>query len=184
MPTALHVHVKDADEVYRRAIDAGARSLNDVIEAHGERFGCVQDVAGNQWYIATRLSGQDVPDLLRSVTMFFHPAGAGRFIEFLKDAFAAEEILRHDSPDGAVLHAKIRIGDSVIETSEAREWWGPMPSMIMMYVPDVDSAFERASRADGAKTLAPITSQPYGRTGAIEDPFGNQWFLTTPPATE
>jgi PhnB protein len=55
-----------------------------------------------------------VPEGPRDVTIYLHPEGAAKFIGFLKEAFAAEEFVRYDSPEGDVLHAKIRIGDSAL----------------------------------------------------------------------
>lgn len=180
MPTALHVHLPNSDEVYKRALAAGAVSLNEMIEDHGERFGCVQDPAGNQWYIATHLGAHYIPEHLNSVTTYFHAGPAASFIDFLKQAFSALEVARYDSPEGKVLHAKIQIGDSVVEVGEPHSWWQPMPSMMFLYVPDADAWYERATRVAGVKALGPLTNQPYGRTGGVEDPFGNQWYLTTP----
>lgn len=182
LPAALHVYVENADETYRRALEAGATSLTEVVEAHGDRFGCVQDPAGNHWYIATHLSGHYVRPDLNTVTTYFHPVGAGKFIDFIKQALGAEEIERYDSPEGVVRHAKIRIGDSAIEVSEAHDWLQPMPTMTYLYVPDCDALYARALRA-GAKSIHPPSDQFYGdRSGGVEDPFGNQWYMATPIA--
>jgi uncharacterized glyoxalase superfamily protein PhnB len=151
-----------------------------MLEDHGDRFGCVKDIAGNEWYICTHLGAHYIPEHLHTVTPYLHPVGAHKLIEFLKQAFGAEELVRYDSPEGQVLHAKIRIGDSVVETSEAHGWWQPLPTMIYMYVPDADALYNRAMQA-GAKSLSPPADQPYGdRNGGVEDPFGNQWYLATP----
>ncbi len=119
---ALHVYVENADEAYRRALEAGAVSLEGMLEDHGDRFGCVKDPAGNEWYISTHLGPHYIPAHLHTVTPYLHPVGAHKLIEFLKQAFGAEELARYDSPEGEVLHAKVRIGDSVVETSEAHGW--------------------------------------------------------------
>ena len=180
MPAALHVYVPNADEVYQRALDGGAVSLNPMIEDHGDRFGCVQDAAGNQWYISTHLAGHYIPEHLHTVTSYFHPVGTGKFIDFLKQAFGAQEIARYDSPAGEVLHAKIRIGDSVLEAGEPHGWWQPMPAMMYLYVPDVDAVYDQAIRA-GADSIHPPADQPYGdRNGGVTDAWGNQWYMATP----
>lgn len=180
-PTALHVYVQNADEVYRRALEAGAVSLEGMMEDHGDRFGCVRDTAGNEWYICTHLGAHYIPEHLHTVTTYLHPVGAHKLIGFLKQAFGAEELARHDSPTAEVLHAKIRIGDSVVEMSEAHGWWQPLPSMIYLYVPDVDAWYDRAMKAAGSKSLSAPKDQVYGdRSGGVEDPFGNQWYIATP----
>jgi uncharacterized glyoxalase superfamily protein PhnB len=180
MPTALHIYVPNADEVFRRALDAGARQLSPIIEDHGDRFGCVQDPSGNQLYIATHLGATYTPTVLHTVTTYFHPAPATKFIEFVKRAFGAKEIERYDSPAGEVLHAKIRIGDSAIEVGEPHSFWQAMPTMMYLYVPNADALYEQAIQA-GAKSIHPPIDQPYGdRSGAVEDEWGNQWYMATP----
>jgi PhnB protein len=77
-------------------------------------------------------------------------------------------------------HAKIRIGDSIIEMGEAHGQWQPMPTALYMYVPDVDAVYNRALEA-GATSLSVPVDQPYGyRNAGVEDPFGNRWFIATP----
>jgi PhnB protein len=178
MPTALHIYV--ADEVYKRALDAGAKELTPMIENYGDRLGCVQDPAGNQLYISTHLGANYIPEQLHTITTYFHPAGASRFIDFTKRAFGAAEIERYDSPSGEVLHAKIRIGESAIEVGEPHGWWQPMPTMLYLYVPDVDALYDQAIRA-GATSIQAPKDQSYGdRSGGVQDEWGNQWYMATP----
>src|SRR6266404_24421 len=139
-----------------------------------------QDVAGNHWYIATQRTGGHVPAGLGTVTPFLHPRGAPRLIEFLKGAFAADEMAIHHGPDGAIAHAKIRVGGSVIEMGEAHGEWGPMPTMFYVYVDDVD-AWYRLALAAGATSLEAPALQPYGeRRAAMRDAFDNVWDLAAP----
>src|SRR5499426_1934717 len=107
-PTGLHLYVPDADEVYRRAIEAGAVSLHPLVDQpYGDREGSVQDLAGNHWYIATHQTGGHIPPGLGSVTPYLHPRGAERLIDFLRRAFAATEMQIERMPDGTVKHAKL-----------------------------------------------------------------------------
>ena len=180
MPAMLHVFVKDVDDVYKRALDAGAASTLTMVEDYGERFCCVQDLAGNQWIIATPLAGRGIPEHRHTITPFFHPVGAGKFIDFLTHAFSAEKLERYDSPQGEVLHAKFRIGDSVVAIGEARDRLHPMTSMMYLYVPDADVSYDQAIRA-GATSIHPPKDQPYGdRNGGVTDAWGNQWYMATP----
>ena len=92
-PTGLHLYVPDADQVYRHALEAGAESLYaPVDQPYGDREAGVRDLAGNHWYIATHQAGGHVPAGLGSVTPFLHPRGAPGLIDFLRQAFAAEEL--------------------------------------------------------------------------------------------
>ena len=178
--TALHLYVDDVDASYARALAAGAKAINEPIEAHGERVAGVQDLAGNEWYLAKRLSGSHTDEGLRSVNVYLHPVGAAKMIDFLKLSFDAEEIISHrETPDGPVLHAKIRIGDSVLEMGEAHGPYQALPSMLFLYVDDVDAWHQRAV-AGGATVIDEPKDQPYGdRVSAVSDPFGNTWYLAT-----
>lgn len=178
--TALHVYVDDVDTSYRRAIAAGARAMSDPIEAHGERVASVQDVAGNEWYLAKRLTGSHTDEGLHTVNVYLHPVGAAKMIDFLKVSFGAEEIVSHRAtPDGPVLHAKIKIGNSVLEMGEAHDRYRSLPSMLFLYVDDVD-AWHRRAVAGGATEIDEPKDQAYGdRVSAVSDPFGNTWYLAT-----
>jgi uncharacterized glyoxalase superfamily protein PhnB len=182
-PTGLHLYVPDADQVYERAVDAGADSLYaPVDQAYGDREAGVRDVAGNHWYIATHRGGGHVPPGLGTVTPYLHPRGAPGLIEFLRQAFGAEEMAIHRGPDGAIAHAKLRVGRSVIEMGEAHGEWGPMPTMFYVSVDDVDLWYQRALSA-GAISQEPPALQPHGvRRCAVRDPFDNQWYLAAPAA--
>jgi PhnB protein len=178
--TALHVYVDDVDASYARALAAGAKAMNEPMESHGERIAGVKDLAGNEWYLAKRLSGSHTDEGLRSVNVYLHPVGAAKMIDFLKRSFGAEEIISHrETPDGPVLHAKIRIGDSVLEMGEAHGPYQAQPSMLFLYVDDVD-AWHRRAVAGGATEIDEPKDQPYGdRVSAVSDPFGNTWYLAT-----
>ncbi len=178
MPTALHLYVDDVDAVYQRALDSGATSMNGPIEAHGERVAGVKDVSGNEWYIAKRLSGSHTDEGLRNVNVYLHPLGAAQMIEFLKPTFGAEEVAVYRlQPDGPVVHAKIKIGDSVLEMGEAHGPYQPMPTMFFLYVDDVDAWYQRAVAA-GATSMNEPEDKPYGgRVAGVTDPFGNTWYL-------
>jgi PhnB protein len=179
-PVALHFYVENVDQVYQRAVDAGAISLQ-APEDHdyGERGAGVRDPFGNNWYIATSHGPRYVPEGLRAVTPYLHLHGTPSFIDFLKRGFGAIEAQRHESPDGTVVHAKITIGDSIIEMGEAHGPWGPMPAVLHLYVENVDATYKQAIEA-GAESLGEPADQPYGmRMGIVKDPAGNTWYLAT-----
>ena len=180
-PTALHLYVTDADSTYRRALEAGATSLRPPVDQpYGDREASVTDLAGNHWYIATHQGAAHVPAGLGSVTPYLHPRGSDRLIDFLKEAFAAQEMQIEREVDHTVKHAKIRIGGSVVEMGEAHAEFGPMPTMFYVYVDDVDTAYQRALAAGGTSQDAPAL-QPYGeRRAAVLDAFDNQWYLAAP----
>jgi uncharacterized glyoxalase superfamily protein PhnB len=185
-PGSIHLYVEDVDAAYQRALQAGATSLYAPMDQpYGDRDCGVQDVGGNQWFLGTGPGGGYVPEGVHNLMPCLHPKGAPRMIDFLKQAFGAEEALVHRSPDGVVHFARMRIGDAVIEMGEAHDQWQPMPSVFMMYVDDVDAWYERATRAEGAVAKEAPKLQPYGaRVGAIVDPFDNVWYIASQMTTE
>ncbi len=181
MPTAIHLYVPDVDQAYERALEAGAKSLMPVTDQpYGERSGGVEDSYGNRWYIATTFVPlQTIAQDLHTVTVYFHPIGAQRFIDFVTNAFGGKELMRHAEGE-MILHAKVQIGDSVIELGEARYPTQPLPTAIYLYVNDVDAMYEQALKAGGTSMLAP-TDQAYGdRSAWVKDPFDNVWYIAAP----
>jgi PhnB protein len=184
-PTAIHLYVEDADAAYERAMRAGAISLQGPTDQpYGDREAGIKDLGGNFWYIAThqaagRTAGSYRPAGFHTVTPFFHPHGAGRMIDFLKQAFKAQEVDCFKSPEGTVHHASLIIGDSMVEMGEAHGQFQPMPTAIYMYVNDTDEVYRQAVEAGAISTLPP-TDQPYGdRNAWVDDPFGNSWYIAT-----
>jgi uncharacterized glyoxalase superfamily protein PhnB len=121
-----------------------------------------------------------VPEGYHTVTPYLVVRGAARTIEFLKKAFGAEvlgeSMMR---PDGTVMHATIKIGDSHIMVSDANEQSPPTQSMLYVYVPNVDAVYQHAIAAGGTSLMEPI-DQFYGdRSGGVKDPAGNRWFIGT-----
>lgn len=115
-----------------------------------------------------------------TITPYILVNGAARFIDFLKEAFGAEERGRVPIPSGKIMHAEVKVGDSMIEMSDGNEQYGPSPVALHYYVDDADAAYARAIKAGAISTHAPI-DQPYGdREAGIKDPFGNAWFIATP----
>jgi uncharacterized glyoxalase superfamily protein PhnB len=120
-----------------------------------------------------------IPAGFRSITPYVIVRGAGKFIDFIKQAFGASELDRTLSPDGLVLHAQLKLGDSVLELGEAGGFVPPMPSSIHYYVEDVDAVYASVLRA-GATSLGEPSERPYGdRAAEVADPFGNHWFIAT-----
>jgi uncharacterized glyoxalase superfamily protein PhnB len=128
-----------------------------------------------------------IPEGMHTVTPHLTCADAADAIEFYKKAFNATEQTRLPGPNGKIMHASIRIGDStVMLTDEAPEWGmlGPKalkgsPVAIHLYVADVDKFVERAAAA-GAKVTMPVADMFWGdRYGQLEDPFGHRWSVAT-----
>jgi PhnB protein len=130
---------------------------------------------------------QPIPEGYHTATPYLIVKGAGRAIEFYKQAFGASEVMRMDGPNGRVGHAEIRIGDSPIMLADeypemgirSPQSLGGSGMSLLLYVEDVDARFKKAI-ATGAKELKPIQDQFYGdRSGTLEDPFGHVWTIAT-----
>ena len=119
-----------------------------------------------------------IPDGYHSVTPYLIVKGVAQLIDFLKEAFGAQETFRMPG-GGGIMHAEVRIGDSVVMMSDAMGEHGPMPTMLHLYVEDVDVVYRRALQA-GATSIREPEDQFYGdRAGAVKDAFGNQWWIAT-----
>lgn len=179
-PAAIHLYMADADAVYARAMAAGATSLLAPTDMpYGDRKADISDPFGNNWYVGTRREGGPVPAGMHAVTPTLHVTGTDRLIEFLERAFGAVELDRTLGPAGQVVHAQLRLDDSVIELGEPGGFVAPMPCGLHYYVPDADAAYARAVAA-GATSLGPPGETPYGdRAAQLQDPFGNFWFIAT-----
>jgi uncharacterized glyoxalase superfamily protein PhnB len=177
---ALHLHVPDVDAAYARALELGATSMGEPTDQpYGERGAGVQDVGGNIWYIATVKGESFHWPGLPQLQPYFHAQGAAAFLDLLAGAFDAQVEGIHKNPDGSIAHAQARIGTAMVEVSEARGPYQPMPSMLYIYVADADATYQRALEV-GCTSVQPVADQPYGdRNGAVRDPFGNTWYIST-----
>lgn len=125
------------------------------------------------------MSVQPIPDGFHTITPYLLVNEAARLIDFMKQAFDAEEIHRSTLPDGSIMHAQLKIGDSMIMMGEATDEYKPMPAMIHLYVENMDKLYQRALDAGGTSVREP-TNEFYGdRTAGVKDPCGNQWWIST-----
>ena len=181
MPAGLHFYVKDADDVYARALKAGGTSLYEPANRdYGDRESGVRGPAGNFWFIATHTAGKSYrPEILQDLNSYFSVKDAGRFLDFLEKAFCAELLQKHASDSDVIIHAKVRIGDTVVELSEGRAPWGPRAVAHHYYTENCDEVFARGL-IGGCKELQPVADQFYGdRSGSLLDAWGNHWYIAS-----
>jgi uncharacterized glyoxalase superfamily protein PhnB len=120
-----------------------------------------------------------IPEGHHTVTPYLVISGVAKLIEFVKQAFGATEVFVSRRPDGTIMHAEVKIGDSIVMMGEGGEGAKHFPGMLHLYMEDVDAVYRRAIQA-GAKSVREPADQPYGdRTGGVEDAFGNQWWIAT-----
>jgi uncharacterized glyoxalase superfamily protein PhnB len=127
-----------------------------------------------------------IPEGMHTVTPHLVVNGAAEYIDFLKRAFGAEEVMRAPVEGGKLMHATVRIGDSALMLNDhfpefggapiAQGYW---PIAFHLYVPDADAAFSRATAA-GCTVFMPIADQFWGdRYGQLQDPYGFRWAVAT-----
>ena len=128
-----------------------------------------------------------VPPGFQTLSLHLNVEGAAAYIEFLKKAFGASEISRSPGPGGKLMHALVRVGDSMLMLNDdlSKEFGMPspvrgnLPFHINLYVPDADATFAQAVAA-GAQVTMPIADQFWGdRYGHVRDPFGFNWAIAT-----
>lgn len=122
-----------------------------------------------------------------SATPYLTITGAPAAIDYYRQAFGAVEVMRLADPAGRILHAEVRVGDSIIMLHEDTPEWGTRSpqtlggntASVLLYVDDVDTTYAAAIAA-GGKAAMPVQDQFYGdRTGSLFDPFGHRWILAT-----
>lgn len=128
-----------------------------------------------------------IPEGMHSLTPHLVCADAAAAIEFYKKAFNAVEVMRLPGPDGKLMHASLRVGDSALMLVDESPDWGMLgpkalkgtPVTIHLYVPDTDAAVAQAVAA-GAKVTMPAADMFWGdRYAQLEDPFGHRWSVAT-----
>ncbi len=128
-----------------------------------------------------------IPKGYHVVTPSLVVRGAANAIEFYKKAFGAKELNRMDGPGGKLLHAEIKIGDSIVMLgdefpemgSSSPQTVGGISASLMIYTKDVDALFNQALAA-GATVSMPVSDMFWGdRYGRVKDPFGHDWQLAT-----
>ncbi len=209
-PVMIVLTVENADAVVEQAVAAGAKVLLPVEDQpYGRRSGKILDPFGFRWDVGTPIRSAAQPERnreesrrpgmeskarraetpktvnyiregFRAVSPYILVGGAAKFIEFMKEAFGAEERGRVPMPNGKIMHAEVRLGDSTIEMSDGNEQYGPSPVTIHLTVPDAEGAYRRALKA-GATSLYEPATQFWGENeSGVRDPFGNEWYITSP----
>ena len=128
-----------------------------------------------------------IPQGYHTVTPHLVCRNATKALEFYQKAFGAENVRAHRMPDGKVMHAEFRIGDSTVMLGDefpdfkvfSPESLGGSPVTLHIYTTDVDASFQRAVSA-GCTVIMPVEDQFWGdRYGQVADPFGHKWSLAT-----
>jgi PhnB protein len=128
-----------------------------------------------------------IPEGYHSVTPYLFVRSAASAIDFYKNVFGATEVVRMAGSNGKIMHAELRIGDSIVMLADENPTTGVMSPQTIggfsvglhVYVENVDAVIQKAVE-NGAKMLRPIKNQFYGdRSGSLLDPFGHMWSVAT-----
>lgn len=122
----------------------------------------------------------NTPEGYHTITPYLIIPEANKFLEFVKEVFGAEEkmkVIKEGTKD-KIMHAEILIGDSLIMLGNSGNQWLPRPGSLFIYVENGDETYHKAI-SRGAKSILPMEDKEYGRTGGVEDPNGNVWWITS-----
>jgi PhnB protein len=120
-----------------------------------------------------------IPEGFHSVTPYLFAEGAARLINFICAAFDGEVVFQQERPDGTVMHATIRVGDSMLMLADPTPEFGAMRSSIYLYVSDCDAVYQRALDSGGVSVFPMMTLPSGERYGGVKDPCGNIWWVAT-----
>lgn len=119
------------------------------------------------------------PDGYTSAAPYLIVADAARTIEFLVSVFGAVELRRFAGDGGRIMHAEVRIDDTVIMMGDSAEGWPPVASHVHIYVPDVDATYRRALAAGATSIQEPVQRGDPDKRGGVKDPVGTTWWIAT-----
>ncbi|MGH7629497.1 MAG: VOC family protein [Gemmatimonadales bacterium] len=119
------------------------------------------------------------PQGYSTVSPYLIVDGAARTIDFLVRVFDAVELRRFPMPDGTVMHAEVRLDDTVIMLGDGGGEWPPVPANVHVYVRDVDAAYRRALAAGAASVQEPVKKEDADKRGGVRDSGGTTWWIAT-----
>lgn len=118
-----------------------------------------------------------IPEDTSTVMPWIISRDTTKLLDFMKQAFGAQELVRLYNEDGTIAHAEVRIGNAIVGGLDAREGWPDTPCFLRVYVEDADAVYQQALSA-GASTVTKMTNVSWGdRGGRVRDPLGNIWWI-------
>ena len=119
------------------------------------------------------------PQGYSTVSPYLIVDGASGTIDFLTRALGAVELRRFPAESGGIMHAEVRIGDTVVMVADGAEGWPPVPAHVHVYVPDVDAAYRAALDAGAESVQEPVQKGDEDRRGGVKDAGGTTWWIAT-----
>lgn len=125
------------------------------------------------------MSAAHKPQGYTAVAPYLIVNGASGTIDFLKRVFGATELRRFPDPSGRVVHAEVRIDDTVLMIADDAPAWPPVPSHVHVYVSDVDATYRRALDAGATSVQEPVKKEDEDKRGGVKDAGGTTWWIAT-----
>lgn len=125
------------------------------------------------------MSSTHKPEGYTAVSPYLIVDGASRTIDFLTHVFDAVELRRFQDDAGRLVHAEVRIDDTVVMLADGVEEWPPIPAHVHVYVADVDGAYRRALAAGATSVQEPVKKDDADKRGGVKDPGGTTWWIAT-----
>lgn len=125
------------------------------------------------------MHGSHRPDGYSTVSPYLIVAGASGTIEFLKHVFGAVELRRFPADDGKIMHAEVRIDDTVVMIADSAEGWPAIAAHVHVYVPDVDETYRRSLAAGAESVQEPVQKDDEDKRGGVKDAGGTTWWIAT-----
>lgn len=119
------------------------------------------------------------PDGYTSVAPYLIVDGANATIEFLRTVFGAVEIQRFADPSGQIMHAEVRIDDTVVMIADSTPLWPSVASHVHVYVRDVDATYKRALETGATSVQEPVKKHDPDKRGGVKDAGGTTWWIGT-----
>lgn len=119
------------------------------------------------------------PEHYTTVSPYLIVDGASATIAFLQAVFEAVELRRFAGADGKLMHAEVRLGDTVLMLADGGEGWPPVPAHVHIYVPDVDATYQRALQAGASSVQVPVKKEDEDKRGGVKDAGGTTWWIAT-----
>jgi uncharacterized glyoxalase superfamily protein PhnB len=119
------------------------------------------------------------PDGYSTVSPYLIVDGADGTIEFLKRVFGATELRRFPDAGGRLMHAEVRMDDTVVMIADASAGWPAVPSNVHVYVSDVDATYRRALAAGATSVQEPMKKDDEDKRGGVRDAGGTTWWIAT-----
>jgi len=121
----------------------------------------------------------NIPQNHQQIMVYLIIKDAAAFSNFIQNMFDGHLLNTHMREDGiTIMHGEIKIGDSTVMFAEATEQFAVQNSHLFIYVEDADITYKKIIDV-GGRAVREISDLPYGRSGGVEDPFGNTWWVTS-----